>query len=89
VVVGLGPRDQQVVFNPLELFHFSRTLVSSIYGNCDARRDIPALLEYVADGRLDVSATITDRISLADVPAAFERMQRGEGGRALVVFPSL
>jgi Zn-dependent alcohol dehydrogenase len=44
---------------------------------------------HFADGRLDVSATITDRISLADVPAAFERMQRGEGGRALVVFPSL
>jgi S-(hydroxymethyl)glutathione dehydrogenase / alcohol dehydrogenase len=87
VVVGLGPKDQQVSFNPLELFHFSRTLVSSIYGNTDARRDIEGLLPYVADGRLDLAATITDRISLADVPAAFERMQRGEGGRALVVFP--
>ena len=87
VVVGLGPKDQQVTFNPLELFHFSRTLVSSIYGNSDARRDIERLLPYVADGRLDLAATITDRISLADVPAAFERMQRGEGGRALVVFP--
>jgi S-(hydroxymethyl)glutathione dehydrogenase/alcohol dehydrogenase len=87
VVVGVGPKDQQVVFNPLELFHFSRTLVSSIYGNSDARHDIEALLPYVADGRLDLTATITDRISLADVPAAFERMRRGEGGRALVVFP--
>ena len=88
VVVGLGPQDQQVTFNPLELFHFSRTLVSSIYGNSDARRDIEALLPHVADGSLDLTATITDRIALADVPAAFERMQRGEGGRALVVFPS-
>jgi S-(hydroxymethyl)glutathione dehydrogenase/alcohol dehydrogenase len=88
VVVGVGPKDQEVTFNPLELFHFSRTLVSSIYGNTDARRDIPALLEYVADGRLDLSATITDRISLQDVPTAFDRMQRGEGGRALVVFPA-
>jgi S-(hydroxymethyl)glutathione dehydrogenase/alcohol dehydrogenase len=88
VVVGLGPKDQQVTFNPLELFHFSRTLVSSVYGNSDARRDIPGLLEYVADGRLDLTATITDRISLAEVPAAFERMQRGEGGRALVCFPN-
>jgi S-(hydroxymethyl)glutathione dehydrogenase/alcohol dehydrogenase len=88
VVVGVGPRDQQVTFNPLELFHFSRTLVSSIYGNSDARRDIEGLLEYVADGRLDLAATITDRIGLADVPAAFERMQRGAGGRALVTFPA-
>jgi S-(hydroxymethyl)glutathione dehydrogenase/alcohol dehydrogenase len=88
VVVGVGPKDQQVTFNPLELFHFSRTLVSSIYGNSDARHDISGLLEYVADGRLDLAATITDRITLADVPAAFERMQRGEGGRALVTFPT-
>jgi S-(hydroxymethyl)glutathione dehydrogenase/alcohol dehydrogenase len=87
VIVGVGPKDQQVTFNPLELFHFSRTLVSSIYGNSDAARDIEGLLPYVADGRLDLSATITDRIALADVPDAFERMRRGEGGRALVVFP--
>jgi len=88
VIVGVGPKDQQVTFNPLELFHFSRTLVSSIYGNSDARHDISGLLEYVTDGRLDLAATITDRITLADVPEAFERMQRGEGGRALVTFPT-
>jgi S-(hydroxymethyl)glutathione dehydrogenase/alcohol dehydrogenase len=88
VVVGVGPKEQQVVFNPLELFHFSRTLVSSVYGNSDPRRDIAGLLEHVAAGELDLAATITDRIALDDVPAAFERMQRGEGGRALVVFPA-
>ncbi len=87
VVVGVGPKDQEVTFNPLELFHFSRTLVSSVYGNSDPRRDIAGLLEHVADGSLDLAATITDRITLDDVPAAFERMQRGEGGRALVTFP--
>jgi S-(hydroxymethyl)glutathione dehydrogenase/alcohol dehydrogenase len=87
VVVGVGPKDQQVTFNPLELFHFSRTLVSSVYGNSDARRDIADLVDHVGAGRLDLASTITDRIGLADVPAAFERMQRGEGGRALVVFP--
>jgi S-(hydroxymethyl)glutathione dehydrogenase/alcohol dehydrogenase len=87
VVVGLGPKDQQVTFNPLELFHFSRTLVSSVYGNSDPRRDIAGLVEHVAAGRLDLASTITDRITLADVPAAFERMQRGEGARSVVVFP--
>ena len=35
VVVGLGPQDQQVSFSPLELFHFSRTLTSTVYGNSD------------------------------------------------------
>jgi S-(hydroxymethyl)glutathione dehydrogenase/alcohol dehydrogenase len=85
VIVGVGPKDQQVTFNPLELFHFSRTLVSTIYGNSDPRHDIAALLPHVADGSLDLAATITDRIGLGDVPTAFARMRRGEGGRALVL----
>ncbi len=87
VVVGLGPKDQQVSFNPLELFHFSRTLVSSIYGNSDPAVDIPVLVEHLRSGRLDLSAMVTDRVDLAGVPSAFERMARGEGGRAVVVFP--
>jgi S-(hydroxymethyl)glutathione dehydrogenase/alcohol dehydrogenase len=87
VIVGVGPRDQQVTFNPLELFHYSRTLVSSIYGNSDPRRDIAGLIDHVTSGRLDLGASITDRITLDEVPAAFERMERGDGGRALVTFP--
>ena len=86
VVVGLGPKDQQVTFNPLELFHFSRTLVSSIYGNSDPERDMPVLVDHLREGRLDLAAMVTDRVDLSGVPAAFERMARGEGGRTLVVF---
>ncbi len=86
VVVGLGPRDQQVTFNPLELFHFSRTLTSSIYGNSDPEKDLPRLCEHIRSGRLDLGALVTDRIGLDGVAEAFERMKRGEGGRSLVVF---
>jgi S-(hydroxymethyl)glutathione dehydrogenase/alcohol dehydrogenase len=86
VIVGVGPKDQQVTFNPLELFHFSRTLVSSIYGNSDPAHDIPALVEHLRAGRLDLASMVTDRIDLAGIPAAFERMKGGEGGRTLVVF---
>jgi S-(hydroxymethyl)glutathione dehydrogenase / alcohol dehydrogenase len=85
VVVGVGPKDQQVVFNPLELFHFSRTLVSSVYGNSDPAWDMADLMGLVASGHLDPGSIVTDRIGLGDVPAAFERMQRGESGRSLVV----
>jgi S-(hydroxymethyl)glutathione dehydrogenase / alcohol dehydrogenase len=86
VVVGVGPKDQQVTFNPLELFHFSRTLTSTVYGNSDPAVDLPVLAEQVVSGRLDLAPLVTDRVALGGVPAAFERMQRGEGGRSLVVF---
>lgn len=83
-IVGVGRRDQEVVFNPLELFHFSRTLTSSIYGASDPDIDVPALAEEVRGGDLDLTALVTHRIGLADVPEAFERMRSGQGGRSVI-----
>jgi S-(hydroxymethyl)glutathione dehydrogenase/alcohol dehydrogenase len=40
----------------------------------------------VLEGRLSLNHLVTDRIGLADVPAAFDRMSRGEGARSVVIF---
>ncbi|GAA1985065.1 Zn-dependent alcohol dehydrogenase [Kitasatospora viridis] len=85
-VVGIGGKDDLVSFNALELFAFARTLSACVYGNSDPAKDIPVLAEHVLAGRLDLEALITDRIGLADIPDAFERMAAGRGGRSLIVF---
>ncbi|MGW3207196.1 Zn-dependent alcohol dehydrogenase [Streptomyces sp. NPDC001135] len=85
-VVGIGGKDQEVTFNALEIFHWGRTLSGCVYGNTDPARDIPVLAEHVREGRLDLSALVTERIALEGIPAAFENMLAGKGGRALVVF---
>ncbi|WP_432019580.1 Zn-dependent alcohol dehydrogenase [Streptomyces sp. 1222.5] len=85
-VVGIGGKDQQVTFNALELFHWGRTLSGCVYGNTDPARDLPVLAAHVREGRLDLSALVTERIGLEGIPAAFENMLAGKGGRALVVF---
>lgn len=86
-VVGIGGKDQQVTFHALELFHWGRTLSGCVYGNSDPARDVPVLAEHIRAGRLDLSTLITERIGLDGIPAAFENMLAGKGGRALVVFP--
>ncbi|MDN3264835.1 Zn-dependent alcohol dehydrogenase [Streptomyces sp. CSDS2] len=85
-VVGIGGKDQQVTFNALELFHWGRTLSGCVYGNTDPSRDVPVLADHVRQGRLDLSTLVTDRITLEDIPAAFDNMLAGKGGRAVVVF---
>ncbi|TXJ71527.1 Zn-dependent alcohol dehydrogenase [Streptomyces lavendulae] len=85
-VVGIGGKDQQVTFNALELFHWGRTLSGCVYGNSDPAQDLPVLAGHVRAGRLDLAALVTERIGLEDIPAAFENMKAGKGGRALVVF---
>ncbi|MFJ8200345.1 Zn-dependent alcohol dehydrogenase [Streptomyces sp. NPDC096152] len=85
-VVGIGGKDQQVTFNALEIFHWGRTLSGCVYGNSDPAKDLPVLAGHVRAGRLDLGALVTERIALDGIPAAFENMVAGKGGRALVVF---
>ncbi|MEV8535049.1 Zn-dependent alcohol dehydrogenase [Streptomyces sp. NPDC051211] len=85
-VVGIGGKEQQVTFHALEIFHFARTLTGCVYGNSDPARDLPVLADHALAGRLDLGALVTDRIGLEGIPAAFETMLAGKGGRSLVVF---
>ncbi|MEU1039765.1 Zn-dependent alcohol dehydrogenase [Streptomyces sp. NPDC005551] len=85
-VVGIGGKDQQVTFNALEIFHWGRTLSGCVYGNSDPARDVPVLAELVRAGRLDLGVLVTERIALDGIPAAFDNMVAGKGGRALVIF---
>lgn len=85
-VVGIGGKDQQVTFNALEIFHFGRTLSGCVYGNSDPAKDLPVLAGHIRAGRLDLSALVTEHIALDGIPAAFDNMVAGKGGRALVVF---
>jgi len=85
-VVGFGRRDDMVSFSALELYHFARTITAAPMGSTDFGREIPVLAEAVRTGEFDLGALVTHRIGLEEVPEAFERMKRGEGGRSLVVF---
>ncbi|APU39613.1 Zn-dependent alcohol dehydrogenase [Streptomyces sp. TN58] len=85
-VVGIGGKEQQVTFHALEIFHHARTLTGCVYGNSDPARDLPVIAEHVRAGRLDLGSLVTDRITLDDIPAAFDAMLAGKGGRSLVIF---
>lgn len=85
-VVGIGGKDQQVSFNALEIFHWGRTLAGCVYGNSDPAADLPVIAAHIRDGRFDLGALVTERITLDGIPGAFDAMLAGKGGRALVVF---
>ena len=85
-VVGIGGKEEQVALSALEIFHFARTLSGCVYGSSDPRRDLPVLAEHVRAGRFDLGALVTERTDLDGIPAAFESMLAGRGGRAVVRF---
>jgi S-(hydroxymethyl)glutathione dehydrogenase/alcohol dehydrogenase len=85
-VVGMGRADDEVSLSALDIFSSARTLRSSVYGSSDPDVEIPALAGDVLSGALRLDHLVTDRIGLDGVPAAFDRMSRGEGARSVVVF---
>ena len=83
-VVGMGSNDDLVTLSALDIFSSARTLRSCVYGQADPDAAIPELAREVLSGALSLDHLITDRIGLADVPAAFGKMARGEGARSIV-----
>ncbi len=83
-VVGMGSNDDLVSLSALDVFSSARILRSSVYGQADPDVEVPRLAADVLAGTLPLDHLITDRIGLADVPAAFDRMARGEGARSVV-----
>jgi S-(hydroxymethyl)glutathione dehydrogenase / alcohol dehydrogenase len=84
-VVGMGRKDDLVELSALDIFSSARTLRASVYGGGDPDVEVPALARDVLSGALSLDHLITDRIGLADIPAAFDRMSRGEGARSVVM----
>lgn len=84
-VVGVGRADDLVSLSAMEIFHFNRTLRSSVFGSSDPQKDIPKLIDKVQEGNLDLATMITHRIGLTDPFEGFDRMERAEGARTVIV----
>jgi S-(hydroxymethyl)mycothiol dehydrogenase len=86
VLVGVPNPEMTIELPLLELFSRGGSLKSSWYGDCLPSRDFPTYVDLHLQGRLDLNQFVSETISLADVEAAFGRMQQGEVLRSVVVF---
>ena len=84
-IVGIGGKDEKVSFSALELFHFARTITGCVYGSTDPLVDIPKILDFAAQGRLDLGALVSGTVGLDGIEGAFADMAAGKGARTLVV----
>ena len=86
VVVGAGRADQKVEFTPFELFFDGKSLLGSVYGSADVRRDFPRLIALWRAGRLDLDGMITQRVRLDEVDEALSALGRGDIIRQVIEF---
>jgi alcohol dehydrogenase len=84
VVVGLANPGVNVELNPADLVSSERTVRGSYMGSAVPERDAVVLTSLYREGDLPLEDLVGDRIGLADVPAGFAQLHRGQRGRQLI-----
>jgi len=85
VQVGVPDPSMRIELPMIEFFGRGGALKPSWYGDCLPSRDFPMLIDLYLDGRLDLERFVSETIGLDDIEDAFDRMERGEVLRSVVV----
>lgn len=85
VLVGVPRPEMRLDLPLLDVFGRGGALKSSWYGDCLPSRDFPMLIDLYLQGRLDLGGFVSETIGLEGVEEAFEKMERGDVLRSVVL----
>lgn len=86
VTAGLPHPDRMLQIPAQTLTAEERTLKGSYLGSCIPARDIPRFITMYLDGILPVDRLLSHRLSPDELNEGFDRLDRGEAIRQVVVF---
>jgi S-(hydroxymethyl)mycothiol dehydrogenase len=85
VQVGVPTPEMRIDLPMIEFFGRGGALKPSWYGDCLPSRDFPMLVELYVAGRLNLDLFVSETVAIDEVEAAFDRMQKGDVLRSVVV----
>lgn len=90
VVVGFPPPGVDAAL-PVQAMYQDKSVLACRYGTSNPWRDIPEHARLAVAGVLDLGRLVSDRVTLDEVPAAFDAMAAGrtEARTVVVVAPEL
>jgi S-(hydroxymethyl)mycothiol dehydrogenase len=84
VLVGVPSPEMTLELPLLDVFGRGGSLKSSWYGDCLPSRDFPTLISLYRQGKLDLDAFVTERITIDQIEEAFTKMHAGAVLRSVV-----
>jgi len=85
VIIGVAGAGQEISTRPFQLVT-GRTWKGSAFGGAKGRRDVPKIVDWYMDGKLNIDDLITHVMPLAKINEAFDLMHHGESIRSVVTF---
>jgi S-(hydroxymethyl)glutathione dehydrogenase/alcohol dehydrogenase len=85
VIIGVAGSGQEISTRPFQLVT-GRTWKGTAFGGAKGRTDVPKIVDWYMDGKLNIDDLITHSMPLADINRAFDLMHAGESIRSVVTF---
>ncbi len=85
VIIGVAASGQEIATRPFQLVT-GRVWKGSAFGGARGRSDVPKIVDWYMDGKIQIDPLITHKLKLDDINRGFELMERGESIRSVVVY---
>ncbi len=86
VIIGVAGAGQEIRTRPFQLVT-GRVWKGTAFGGARGRSDVPKIVDWYMDGKINIDDLITHQLALKDVNRAFELMHAGESIRSVVLYP--
>lgn len=84
-IIGVAGAGQEISTRPFQLVT-GRSWRGTAFGGARGRTDVPKIVDWYMDGRINIDALITHTMPLSEINNAFELMHKGESIRSVVLF---
>ncbi len=85
VVIGVAPAGAEIATRPFQLVT-GRVWKGTAFGGAKGRTDVPRIVDWYMDGKINIDDLITHTMPLDDINTGFELMRAGESVRGVVIF---
>ena len=85
VIVGVAGAGQEIKTRPFQLVT-GRNWKGTAFGGARGRTDVPKIVDWYMDGKINIDDLITHVMPLEDINKAFDLMHSGESIRSVVTF---
>jgi S-(hydroxymethyl)glutathione dehydrogenase/alcohol dehydrogenase len=85
VIIGVAPAGAEISTRPFQLVT-GRNWRGSAFGGARGRTDVPKIVDWYMEGKIDIDSLITHTMPLEKINDAFDLMHRGESIRSVVIY---
>ena len=85
VIIGVAGAGQEISTRPFQLVT-GRVWKGTAFGGAKSRRDVPKIVDWYMDGRIEIDPMITHTMGLDSINDAFDLMHEGKSVRSVITF---